>query len=131
MNTITITLVQSTDGTIDQAGSEAAFASALSKYVAEREIEQTQIADKVSALFTEHLGKHIALPTVAGLVAQMLNAQPENHSILTERISDYIRDNSQGKKSHDGTVERPASMFVISKGKHGGVARRADLPVKA
>jgi len=117
-------------GHIDQAASESAFRTALIKRVAELETEQEQIAQATGELFDENLGKAIAMPTVGSMVAQKLNAQPENFAVLSARALDYVRANSQGKVT-DGVEERPTSLFVIGKGKNGGCSRRADRPAKA
>jgi hypothetical protein len=125
---ITVTLVQ-TDGRIDLDQSTAAFRSAALKRQAELETEKTEIAAAVSAIFDQHYGKSIPMPTLGSMVAQALNAQPENFAVLSERALNYVRENSQGEVK-DGVEERPNSLFVISKGKGGGCGRRADLPVK-
>lgn len=131
MSTISLTvdLVQA-DGHIDQAASEQAFRSALTRRMAELETEQEQIADATAELFDTYRGQPIAMPTLGSLVAQKLNAVPENHAVLSERAKQYVRANSQGKVT-DGVEERPTSLFVIGKGKNGGVSRRADRPAKA
>lgn len=126
---LTVELVTA-GGHIDQAASEQAFRSALTRRMAELETEQTQIADATAELFDQYRGQPIAMPVLGSLVAQKLNAVPENHAILSERAKEYVRANSQGKVT-DGVEERPDSLFVIGKGKNGGVSRRADRPAKA
>lgn len=126
---ITVELVLS-GGHIDQDASEQAFRSALTRRMAELETEQTEIAAAVTELFDQYRGQPIAMPTLGSLVASKLNAVPENHAVLSERAKDYVRANAQGKVT-DGTEERPNSLFVIGKGKNGGVSRRADRPAKA
>jgi hypothetical protein len=130
-NSLTVDLV-TTDGRIDQDASKAAFDSALIKRVAELETEQTQIAEAVSALFDQYLGKPIAMPTLGSMVAQRLNAQPENFKVLSDRALEYVRANSQstGSEEDGNLVLHPESEFVIGKGKGGGCYRRADAPVK-
>ncbi len=127
--TLTVELVTA-GGHIDQAASERAFSQALVKRMAELETEQEQIAAATTELFDQYLGQAIAMPTLGSLVAQKLNAVPENHAVLSERAKQYVRANSQGKVT-DGVEERPDSLFVIGKGKNGGVTRRADRPAKA
>jgi hypothetical protein len=130
--TISLTL-QLTDigGRIDLDAAQATFDTALLKLVAERDVEQEQIASAVSELYDQHLGKPIAMPTLGSMVAQKLNAQPENFKVLSERALNYVRANSQETKNEDGsTTAHPDSLFVIGKGKGGGASRRADMPVK-
>lgn len=125
---ITVTLVQ-VDGKIDLDQSAAAFRTAALKRQAELETETTEIAAAVEAIYDQHHGKSIPMPTLGSMVAQALNAQPENFAVLSERALDYVRANSQGEVK-DGVAERPDSLFVIGKGKGGGCGRRADLPAK-
>ena len=132
---LTVELVIGDDGSIDQDKSETAFQGALLKYRADREMEGTQIAAAVSDLFDQYKGTAVPMPAVCSMTAQKLGAQPENFKVLHDRVADYIRANSQGDAvddgTKDGTVQRPNSLFVIAKGKGGGVTRRADRPVKA
>lgn len=131
MSTISLTVdLVLTDGHIDQDASEQAFSAALTRRMAELETEETQIAAATAELFDTYRGQPIAMPTLGSLVAQKLNAVPENHAVLSERAKQYVRANSQGKVT-DGVEERPNSLFVIGKGKNGGVSRRADRPAKA
>jgi hypothetical protein len=124
--TITITV-----DTADQPSAETAFRGAFVRRVAELETEETQIAATVNGLYDTHLGVSIKMPALASMACNALNAQPENFGVLSERVLNYARANSQGKTLADGSVERPDSLFVISKGKKGGCARRADLPAPA
>jgi hypothetical protein len=117
---LTVTLVLAAGGAIDQDASRAAFNTALSKYIAEREVEQTQIAQATSETFDQYKGASINMPALASMVAQKLNAQPANFKVLSERVLQYVRDNAQGEDS----------LFVIGKGKGGGCSRRADRPAK-
>lgn len=133
MSTISLTvdLVQS-DGSIDQAASEQAFRTALVKRMAELETEGAEIAAATAELFDQYRGQAIDMPTLGSLVAQKLNAVPENHAVLSERAKQYVRANSQETKDAAGNVtQHPDSLFVIGKGKGGGCYRRADRPAKA
>ncbi len=127
---LTVNLVPSEDGSIDQEASVVAFRGALARRIAERETEETQIANAVSELFDQYKGAAIGMPAVASMTCAKLNAEPANHKILSERILNYVRENAQGKTAEDGTVERPSSLFVIAKGRDGGCKRRSDIVEK-
>jgi len=131
-DSLTVALV-TRDGRIDQAASLVAFQDALSVHIAEVELQTEQIEKAVSALFDTYRGKSIPMPTVGSMVTQKLGGQPENFSVLQERTLDYIRANSQttGSEKTNDLVQHPDSLFVIGKGKGGGVSRRADRPVEA
>lgn len=122
-----------TGGKIDIDASVQAFRSAAVKRQAELETEQSEIAEAVEALFDANLGKAIAMPVLGSMVAQALNAQPENFKVLSERALDYVRANSQttGSEKAGTLVQHPDSLFVIGKGKNGGCYRRADRPAPA
>ena len=131
-DTLTVNLVSKADGSIDQEASEQAFADQLAAHCVERETSDSLIAGAVSALFAENKGKAITLPTLSNLAGSRLGATPENWSVITGRVADYVRANSQGKTDKETKVEeRPTSLFVISKGAGRGVYFRADMPVKA
>lgn len=116
-------------GRIDQAAAQTAFNSALLALIAEREVETEHLARAVGELFDQHMGKPIQMPTLGSMVAQKLNAQPENFKVLSQRALDYVRANSQGEVDKaTGAEANPTSLFVISKGKGGGCYRRADKP---
>jgi predicted Zn-dependent protease with MMP-like domain len=126
---LTVALVTE-DGAINQEKSEQAFRTALVKHIAEHEVEQTLIAEKVSELFDQYKGTGINMPAVASMTAQKLNAIPENFKVISDRVLAYVRENSQGETLADETVERPNSLFVVAKGKNGGCFRRADRVAK-
>ena len=127
---LSIALVRGVDGSIDQDACLAGCKTAITKYVAERETEEATIALAVNDLFDEHKGARLNMPYVQNEALRRLNVQPENFKTLSERVAQYVRDHAQGEKAEDGSFERPDSLFLINKGKGGGVARRADLPVK-
>lgn len=124
-------VVRGDEGSVDVDATLAKCKAELIQFCAERETEEATIADAVCAIFDEYVGVRINMPALTGFALQRLNAQPQNHKVLTERVQAYVRSNSQGKTDDDGTQERPGSLFLIGKGKGGGVARRCDLPVKA
>jgi len=105
-------------GSVDVEATVSNFRSALVKHLAERETEQATIALAVHAVFDKNRGQVISMPALTGLALQELNAQPENFAALTDRVQEYVRDHSKGD----------ASLFVIAKGKGGGVRRRSDIP---
>lgn len=120
-------------GKIDIEASVQVFRAAAVKRQAELETEQAEIAQAVEDLFDRNLGKAIAMPTLGSMVAQALNAVPENFKVLSERALDYVRQNSQttGSEKEGTLVQHPDSLFVIGKGKNGGCYRRADRPAPA
>lgn len=128
---ITVDLVV-TDGLVDIDASAQVFRTAALKRQAELETEGAEIAQACEELFDQYRGKAIPMPTVGSMVAQKLNAQPENFKVLSDRVLDYVRSNSQSTGSEEeGTlVLHPDSLFVIGKGKGGGCSRRADIQPK-
>lgn len=131
MDSITTALVR-VNGRVDDVATRDAFASQLAKHIASCELEESTIADAVSAVFDTHKGVPLAMPILCNFSLTELNAQPENYKTLHERTAQYVRDNSQGEKDKaTGLVANPDSLFVIAKGKHGGVRRRSDIVTPA
>ncbi len=118
---LTVDLVRCEDGSVDVAGSEAAFSGALVKYIAERETEDTEIALAVDGVFDRLNGARGNMPYVVSQALQALNVQPENHKVLTEKVADFIRANAQGDEA----------VYHIGKGKSGGCFRLSDEPEDA
>jgi hypothetical protein len=117
MSTVTVTLVPGNDGHIDQDATREAFNKALLVAVAEAETQEAEIASQVSAIFDQFHGKRIGMPALGSMVAQRLNAQPENFKTLSDRALDYVRANAG-----------EGGLYVITKGKNGGCGRVADQP---
>jgi hypothetical protein len=136
MATLSVTLVSGTDNDLD--ANVAAFRTAYCAFVAEREIEDTNIGEAVHAVFDQYPGANINLPALCGFALQRLNVQPESFKKLEERVADFVRENADRheKKDKDGVVTQMAEpdrtrTFKIAKGKNGGVLRWSDKPVKA
>lgn len=122
--------VRSVDGGIDHEATLAKFAGDLLAFEVEQEEEASTIGAAVHALFDQFRGARLNMPYLTGEVLRRLNATPDNYKTLTEKVQGFVRSQSQGESFDDGTVEYPQSVFVIGKGKGGGVARRADIPAK-
>lgn len=120
-------VVRFSDGSIDHDATVEKFSGDLIKYESEREAEMKDISAAVHALFDERLGTRMNSDYVVSQVLPRLNVQPENYSILKNKVLDFVRSQSQGKTAEDGSVENPHSVFVIGRGQGGGIARRCDI----
>jgi hypothetical protein len=109
--------VVSANGSVDVEASVGKFRGALATFLAERETEQSVIAEAVSAVFDKNPGV-IAMPALAGLALQELNAAPETFAKLHERVLGYVRESAKGT----------GAIFKIQKGKGGGVSRIVNAP---
>ena len=116
-------LVRNTDGSIDDAASQQAFAGALSQYKAERETELATIATAVHAVFAAYPGTRLNMPSVWTFASRLLNASPENEQILKEKTLDYVRANAPDPNGKVSPAEAKAAgyAFHIGNGKGGGV----------
>ena len=119
--------VRNSDGSIDHEASLQEFSDLIIKFGEEQDQENKVIAGAVHALFDRFKGARLNTPFVVGEVLRGLNVRPENFKTLTEKVQGFIRGQSQGETLPDGSHENPASVFVISRGKGGGIARRADM----
>lgn len=123
---------RSEDGTIDHQATCERFAADLYKFEAQKELDEQNVSEAVHAVLDteEYKGKRQPMPALIQSVLTRLNVQASNYQTLQTKVHEFIQENSQGKTAADGTEERPLSQFLISKGKGGGVGRRADLPAK-
>jgi hypothetical protein len=127
--TLIINVVE-TNGIIDEEATEKAFHGKLRALAAERHAQRDQIAVAVASVFERFPGVRMNLPHVASMALASLNVDPTNYSKLERLCLAYIRANCQGNTVRD-SVERPDSLFVMGKGRDGGVCRRADLQAAA
>lgn len=107
------------DGTVDQAATLHLAKTKLFELAAQLETELTIISEAVSTVFDAHKGTPIPMPALVALTVNRLNAQPENHMYLSERVANYVRLNALSDNAD--------SLFLITKGKGGGVSRRSDI----
>jgi hypothetical protein len=133
MSTLTTKLVMK-DGVIDEEGSALAFASALSAYKAERELEEGTIAAAVHAQFSQYPGASQNMPALINGTLTRLNVTPSNYAPMHDKVQAFIRENSDRladkKKGVTAEPER-TRLFGVKKGVGGGVCRWSDIPVKA
>lgn len=120
-------VVRGSDGSVDAEATIGKFGTDLARYIAERETEQETIANAVHAVFDHYKGASLNMPALVSMTLTKLNAQPESFKALSDRVLSFVRENAQGE-TKDGVSERPNSLFVIGKGKGGGVKRRSDIP---
>jgi hypothetical protein len=115
MPTISIEVVRSFDGSVDMTASLSAAKTAIEKFIADKESEDTAINVAVHEVFDQFKGANINMPALVSLVVQKLGGSPENFKVLGDKIANFVRDNS----GEFGT-------FTISKGRGGGVRRNSD-----
>lgn len=130
--TLTVDLARTSEGRYDHIRTLSNLATALIKSEAERELEESTVRDALQSIFDEYKGTAITMPTLEGMVCRKLNAVPANWKPLAMRTAAFVRENSQETtdKLTKVTTKHPNSLFVIQKGKNGGVLRRADIPAK-
>lgn len=109
--------VRNVDGSVDHEATLEKFASDLFRFEELHDREQQVIGGAINAVFDEYQGARLNTPFLVGQVLKKLNAQPENYKALSDRVVTFIRSNSQAEDS----------VFVISKGKGGGIGRRSDV----
>ena len=133
---LTVALVLSQSGEIDEQASTRSFQDALSNYKAERELEADTISAEVHAIFDQHPGASISMPALTGMTLRALNVQPANYKTMEEKVQAFIRQNSDRVEKKDkktGEVVQAAEpsrtrSFGIKKGVGGGVCRWLDVP---
>lgn len=111
---------------IDREASLAAAEAALDSHIAQSETTQATIADAVTAVFDEHKGVNLTMPTIQGMALRRLNPTPATYKVYGELVLNYVRANADQK----GEAPR-TRLFGIQKGKNGGVCRWSDVPEKS
>ena len=109
--------VRFSDGSIDHDATCEKFASDLLRFEELKDAENQVLAGHVHALFEQFKGARLNMPYLTGEILRRLNATPENYKTLSDKIQNWVRANSEGENA----------AFIISRGKGGGVARRADI----
>lgn len=132
---LTTYLVRNASGAVDSAATLAKFETDMAKFVAETETETGVIALAVNEVFDEHKST-LKMPVLINFALMKLNALPSNWNVLTQKVTDYIRNNADQPVVKDGDkvvreAEAPRSrLFRIAKGVGGGVSRWSDIPEK-
>jgi hypothetical protein len=143
--TLTAYAVRNADGKVDFDSTIKKFSTRLVEFEAAVEKEEGAIASAVTDTFDKLLadeatkGMNQNMDTIVFLAVQALAPNAGNYKILSDRIKNWLRINSdQPKKmSEDGKTvlveaEKPRTrMFGIFKGKGGGVKRWSDFPETA
>lgn len=101
------------DGSVDIAASASAYGKALADWVAQNEIPSDTIETAVEAVFDRFNGQRLPMPALIGLALQELQATPDQHKSLTNRVHAYVT----------GQSAKNTGRLDISKGVGGGVLR--------
>lgn len=140
MNNIVLSqfVVRGSNGSVDMDQTLNKFRHTVSQFIADRETEETKIAEAIELVLSDNVGTRTNLDFVTGTVARSLNANASNYTDLKDKAADYIRQNACGEK--DGKpVDTKTGMeldeprcYFLGKGRDGGVCRWADrLATKA
>lgn len=127
---LTFTLALDKNKLIDVSASIAAAEGAIRRRKAELETEETNILAALNAVFDAGKGTRVNMPYVINQALQLLGVAetPGAYKTMYDRVHAFIQSNSQGKVDKlTKIVERPDSLFVVGKGKNGGLQRRADI----
>ena len=119
-NTISmnVTVVRS-GGKVDRNATLAKLSDDVSAYFDQMESEESNFAKAVDKVFSSHPGAALAMTTLVPFALRELNAQPDNFSALSERLKDYIRNNTGERSS--------GALFKSSRGRGGGLLRWSDI----
>lgn len=114
---IVVALVCGPNGMIDLDASRTSFETEMSKFIVQNEAQEATVVAAIKDVFDNHAGKALTMDAIKTFALAKLNVQPENHSSLSTRITDYVRANNKGD----------TSLFVSKKGRGGGMMRRSDM----
>ena len=102
-------------GRIDVTASLVALESALEAAIVAEETATAGVSAAVLAVFADYKGTSINKPAVASLAMQKLGTAPGDFGATSDLVNAYIDQN----KGDDG-------LFIVKKGKGGGISLRAD-----
>lgn len=105
-------VVRGVDGAVDVVKSAEAYATALSKWVAENEVASETIETAVETVFDAHPTR-MPMPALVGFTLAELGASPEQYKTLGDRVTAYVR----------GQCAKNTGRIDIAKGVGGGVVR--------
>lgn len=137
MSSISVELVTSVDGSLDDNANFAAFQETYSKYKALVEADTVAIAAAVNAQFDKYPGASLNIDAIVHGALTVLNSNIHNQSSLTEKITSYIQNNTDRSMVVDrktkevvAVAEAPRTrLFGMKKGRNGGRFRWSDVPV--
>ena len=125
-------VVRFVDGSINEEATAEKFRVAVEEFKARQETDQVEIARHVHDLFDENKGVGMNQDAIRTLVFQRMGGNASNHGVITERVAEYLEQNTQGKTDKETKeVERPNSAFVAQRGRNGGTYRRCDMVPRA
>ena len=116
------------EGTIDVGASSEKFKQSCLEFFASQEANDILIRESLSALFDQFKGVYLNSGALASLTIQKMQVvkpelnDPALFGMLSERIDKIVHDD-MGEVGSGKT-------FTMRKGKNGGFARAADIPVK-
>lgn len=102
-------VVRANTGAVDIDQTVAKFQTDLEKFAALQEADEAAIASAVSAVFDAHPDASLNLPAVASLAFNRMGCAASTYTEMVERIQTYVRS--------------AKTLYVIKKGKGGGVSR--------
>lgn len=108
-----------------------AAGEAYDKEEGSRVHDEEKIAEHVSALFDTNKGARLGQSYIASQVLARMNVTPASHSLVQERIMNFLKTNS-GEQSPE-KPEGDGKLFASQKGRGGGTWRQCDYvaPTKA
>ena len=118
------------NGSVDMQATLNKFSADLNAYDQKFGAQMEMIGAAVNALFDQYKGARLNMSFIQGEVVRRTNVDPQNYSNLSDKVQEYLHIHSQGKQDQYGNVDRPNSLYLINKGKGGGVARRSDTKSK-
>jgi len=115
MASVNFDVVRFADGSVDLDSTMEQIRLSVAGIIEQMESESEGIGKAVNGIFDKYRGQTIAMPALQALVLQQMNASPETFKSLSEKVGEYLRNNSG-----------EFALFTIARGRSGGVSRNAD-----
>lgn len=111
--------VRDSSGSIDVAASANKYATALTAWAAENEMDAEEIAGAVNTVLDRSPGRRIPMPALLSLATTELGAGADTFKVLSDRVHAYV------------SGQADAGLLFVTKGKGGGVGREAPAKKSA
>lgn len=105
--------VRDSSGVVDVVASAAAYADALTAWVAENEADAQRLTGAINAVIDRFPGQTLHMPFLVAAAVTELGATPADHKVLTLRVHKQVQ-----------TLASENGPLTIGKGKNGGVSRK-------
>lgn len=124
MTTLSVTLVRTADGSVDEDASLEACRTAVREYVERTDTLNRELSVAVHAVFDANVGVRMNMPFIVSEAMRLITYNPNDYARVNAAVGDFIRANA-------GAERESGALFHIGKGKGARTFRWSDEPLPA